>query len=86
MLQHTGSRPGLPNVRYAQFGGSGMPSATVAIVIPVYKHSVLLTEAIDAALAQQAPFNIAVVIVDDGCPFPETAQTGRAYALAYDNV
>ncbi|GAB2184073.1 glycosyltransferase [Roseibium sp. LAB1] len=86
MLQHTGSRPGLPNVRYAQFGGSGTPSATVAIVIPVYKHSVLLTEAIDAALAQQAPFNIAVVIVDDGCPFPETGQTGRAYALAYDNV
>ncbi|MEC9404186.1 MAG: glycosyltransferase, partial [Pseudomonadota bacterium] len=71
MLQHTGSRPGLPNVRYAQFGGSGTASATVAIVIPVYKHSVLLTEAIDAALAQQAPFNIAVVIVDDGCPFPE---------------
>ena len=86
MLQHTGSRPGQPNVRYARFGGTGTPSATLAIVIPVYKHSVLLTEAIDAALAQDAPFNIAVVIVDDGCPFPETGQTGRAYALAYDNV
>ncbi|MFC6656316.1 glycosyltransferase [Roseibium salinum] len=75
-----------PNVRYAQFGSAGTPSATVAILIPVYKHSVLLTEAVDAALAQEAPFNIAVVIVDDGCPYPETAQVGQAYALAHENV
>ncbi len=86
MLQQTGARPDQPNVRYAQFGSSGTPSATVAIIIPVYKHSVLLTEAIDAALAQVAPFNISVVIVDDGCPFPETGHTGRAYALAHENV
>ncbi|WP_298812960.1 glycosyltransferase [uncultured Roseibium sp.] len=86
MLQQTGSRPGLPNVRHAIFGGSGMPTATVAIVIPVFKHSVLLTEAIDAALEQEAPFNIAVIIVDDGCPYPETGQTARAYALAHENV
>ena len=56
-------------------------SPVVAILIPVFKHSVLLTEAIDAALSQEAPFDIAVVVVDDGCPFPETAATGRAYAL-----
>ena len=48
-----------PNVRYAQFGNSEKPSATIAILIPVFKHSVLLTEAVDAALAQEAPFNIA---------------------------
>lgn len=61
-------------------------SPVVAILIPVFKHSVLLTEAIDAALSQEAPFDIAVVVVDDGCPFPETAATGRAYALAHPNV
>jgi glycosyltransferase involved in cell wall biosynthesis len=59
---------------------------TLAIVIPVYKHSVLLTEALEAALAQQADFGIAIVIVDDGCPFVETETVGTAYAAAYDNV
>jgi glycosyltransferase involved in cell wall biosynthesis len=86
MLQREVRNSDLPNVRYARFGGQDTFSATVAIVVPVYKHSVLLTEAIDAALAQEAPFNIAVVVVDDGCPFPETAEIGKAYALAHDNV
>ena len=44
-----------PNVRYAQFGNSEKPSATIAILIPVFKHSVLLTEAVDAALAEHKP-------------------------------
>ncbi|MEO0976127.1 MAG: glycosyltransferase [Pseudomonadota bacterium] len=86
MLRQTGKEQDHPNVRYAQFGGSEKPSATIAILIPVYKHSVLLTEAVDSALCQEAPFNIAVVIVDDGCPYPETSQVGQAYALAHDNV
>ncbi|MHC1551073.1 glycosyltransferase [Phyllobacterium sp. K27] len=61
-------------------------SPKVAVIIPAYKHSVLLAEAIESALAQQAPFDIAVLIVDDGCPFPETGEIGRTYALAYSNV
>ncbi|GEM_PF-228942 len=61
-------------------------SPTVAILIPAYKHSVLLTEAIDSALAQDAPFDIAVVIVDDGCPYPETAHVGQLYALSEPHV
>jgi glycosyltransferase involved in cell wall biosynthesis len=58
----------------------------LAIVIPVYKHSVLLTEALESALAQQAEFQIAVVIVDDGCPFVETQTIGSAYATAHENI
>ena len=58
----------------------------IAVIIPVFKHSVLLAEAIESALAQQAPYDIAILIVDDGCPFPETAEVGRTYALAHDNV
>lgn len=58
----------------------------IVVVIPVFKHSGLLAEAIEAVLAQKAPFEIATVIVDDGCPFPETADIGRAYAMAYPNV
>ncbi|TYC53062.1 glycosyltransferase [Rhodobacterales bacterium] len=86
MLDTTVKRPAQSNVRYASFGSSGTSSPVLAILIPVYKHSVLLSEAVDAALAQVAPFEIAIVIVDDGCPFPETAQVGQAYALAHDNV
>ncbi len=61
-------------------------SPKVAVLIPAYKHSVLLAEAIESALAQEAPFDIAVVIVDDGCPFPETGEVGRTYALAHQSV
>jgi glycosyltransferase involved in cell wall biosynthesis len=61
-------------------------SPRLGIVIPVYKHSVLLTEAVESALSQQADFGIAIIIVDDGCPFPETRTIGTAYALAHDNV
>jgi glycosyltransferase involved in cell wall biosynthesis len=55
----------------------------IAIVIPVYKHSVLVGEAICCALQQQTEFPIAVVIVNDGCPFAETDRIGREFATAY---
>ncbi|EJN02793.1 glycosyltransferase [Phyllobacterium sp. YR531] len=58
----------------------------VAVIIPAYKHSVLLAEAIESALIQEAPFDIAVLIIDDGCPYPETGEIGRTYALAHANV
>ncbi|WP_262272201.1 MULTISPECIES: glycosyltransferase [Microvirga] len=61
-------------------------SPTVAVVIPVYKHSALLAEAVESVVRQQAPFEIAAVIVDDGCPFPETAHIGQSYALTHQNV
>ncbi|MCW1918870.1 glycosyltransferase [Rhodobacter sp. KR11] len=55
----------------------------LAIIIPVYRHSVLMVEAVDSALAQEAPFGIQVVIVNDGCPHPETHETGLALARAH---
>lgn len=59
---------------------------TVAIIVPVYKHSVLLGEAIESALAQQSSYEVRIVIVDDGCPFAETELVGRAYAMTYPQV
>ena len=61
-------------------------SPRVAVLIPAYKHSVLLAEALESVLAQEAPFDIAAVIIDDGCPYPETGEIGRTYALAHPNV
>ncbi len=64
----------------------GPPPTRVAVLIPAYKHSVLLAEAVESVLAQEAPFDIAAVIIDDGCPYPETGEIGRTYALAHSNV
>lgn len=55
----------------------------VAIVIPVFRHSGLVAEALESALAQVAPFPILVALVNDGCPYPETEEVGLAYARAY---
>ena len=54
----------------------GMRSAppVLAVVIPVYKHSVLLAEAVISALDQQTDFPFVIVIVNDGCPMVETHQ------------
>ena len=55
----------------------GMRSAppVLAVVIPVFKHSVLLAEAVISALDQQTDFPFVIVIVNDGCPMVETHQT-----------
>jgi glycosyltransferase involved in cell wall biosynthesis len=58
----------------------------LAIIVPVYKHPGLLAEALDCALAQQAGFGIAIVIVDDGCPYEETRTIAAAFAMAHPGV
>jgi glycosyltransferase involved in cell wall biosynthesis len=64
----------------------GSRGSRVAVVIPVFKHSVFLAEAVQSVQAQEADFPILTVIVDDGCPFVETAVMGASLALAYDDV
>lgn len=59
---------------------------TVAIIIPVYRHSVFVVEALESALAQEADFDISIVVVDDGCPFFETFSVGTSYAFSKPNV
>jgi glycosyltransferase involved in cell wall biosynthesis len=59
----------------------------LAIVIPVYKHSVLLGEAVISALNQETDFKLVIVIVNDGCPMPETHEACRDFvAGAPDRV
>lgn len=58
----------------------------VVVVIPVFKHPGLLAEAVESVLAQTASFDIATIIVNDGCPFPETEDVGLAYAMSYESV
>ncbi|MBR8828005.1 MAG: glycosyltransferase [Gomphosphaeria aponina SAG 52.96 = DSM 107014] len=55
----------------------------VAIVIPVFKHSVLVGEAIASTLNQETEIPFVTIIVNDGCTFPETDRIGREFAQAY---
>ena len=58
-------------------------SPRLAVVVPIFRHSVLLSEAIESALAQQANFAIRLVLVNDGCPHRETDLVCRSYAIAH---
>src|SRR5262245_32630319 len=57
----------------------------LAVIIPVYKHSALLAEALESVLSQVSEFGIIGIIVNDGCPFPETHEICRDFAVAYPN-
>ena len=52
----------------------------VAVVIPIFRHSVLQVEAIESALAQDASFGTHLVLVNDGCPHRETDLVCLDYA------
>lgn len=57
----------------------------IAVVIPIYRHSVLVTEAIESVLEQITSFNVHLVLINDGCPFSETDATCFDYAINYPN-
>lgn len=54
----------------------------LAIIIPVFKHSVLVTEALASALHEARLANGVAVIVNDGCPYPETHEVCATFAAA----
>ena len=58
------------------------PSEPVlAVIIPVYQHSVFLAEAVISALNQETDFEVCIVIVNDGCPMAETHQVCLDFAV-----
>ncbi len=75
--------PALPKPAVAP--AAPLPAAEVmlAVVIPAYGQPGLLPEAIESVLAQQGAPPTAMVVVDDGCPDPETSRIASAYASAH---
>jgi len=63
-------------------GGHGARLAAVAVVVPVFRHSVLVAEALGSALDQEAACPIRVVGVNDGCPHAETDAALTDFARA----
>ncbi len=56
---------------------------SVGIVIPVYRHTMLVAEAVLSAIEQSLRPAPHIVIVDDGCDFPETSEICRGLAAAH---
>lgn len=55
----------------------------VAIVLPLFRHSVLVDEAIASVMAQKTTFPFNLVIVNDGCPHAESDEALRHYTRAH---
>lgn len=63
------------------FGGDNR--VEIVIVVPVYRHSVFLTDSVLSAVLQITSREFRVVIVNDGCPHPETERVAVALAVTY---
>ena len=59
---------------------TGSHQPTLAIVVPIYGHPSLLIEAIESALRQQTAHDYRIVLVNDGCPSPQSDLVCRQYA------
>ena len=79
MIRELARQPKRPNFPAIAAPASG---PLLAVVIPVYKHSVLLAEAVISVLNQETDFELFIVIVNDGCPMPETHQACLDFAAA----
>lgn len=53
------------------------------ILVPAYGQPALTAEALHTAVAQQTDFAFAVVVVNDGCPSPETHEICLNFAASY---
>jgi glycosyltransferase involved in cell wall biosynthesis len=54
-----------------------------AILIPAYGQPWLTAEALQSSLAQVTDFPYAIVVVNDGCPHPETAEVCQTFAATH---
>lgn len=70
-------------VRDAEFSEYRSDLFDVGVVIPAYKQPGFLTEALESVLSQRGIGRVGAVIVDDGCPLPQTRAVGLSYARRY---
>lgn len=79
----TASEVGIKSLKTADGQGYSPPNYDVAVIIPSFKQPGFLPEAINSVLAQRTELRLAAVIVDDGCPMPETRKVGMAFARSH---
>lgn len=47
-------------------------SPVIAVVVPLFKHSVLVADALESVLSQDTRYPFVIIVVNDGCPFEES--------------
>ena len=75
--------PGGPPVAAPRPAAADPAAIRIAVVVPAWNQPGLLAEALASALAQQGAPPFALVVVEDGCPAPETAATVLHQAAAH---
>jgi glycosyltransferase involved in cell wall biosynthesis len=67
-----------------------MPSVSnspiIAIVVPLFKHSVLVIDALESAIRQRSPYPFVVIVVNDGCPFQESDLQIKSILAVYPGL
>jgi glycosyltransferase involved in cell wall biosynthesis len=58
----------------------------MAVVVPSFKHSGLVREAVFSVVSQPQFADVDIVLVDDGCPDPQTYVVLSQFAAAWPNV
>lgn len=53
------------------------PTVRIAVIVPVWRQAQYMAAAVRSALAQELGVGVGVVIVDDGCPQPQTDRIAR---------
>ncbi len=71
-------RLGLPMAYRRRRRAGPAPTIRLAVVVPVWNQPQYLAAAVRSALGQAIESGVGVVIVNDGCPDPETDRIGQA--------
>jgi hypothetical protein len=64
-------------------GPGPAPTIRLAVIVPVWRQARYLASAVGSALDQEISTGVGVVIVNDGCPDPETDRIGRTLRDAH---
>lgn len=62
------------------------PTPRLAVIMPIFRHSSLLIEAVESMLAQRFKGGLRLLLINDGCPFKETDDVCTTYAQAYPEI
>jgi glycosyltransferase involved in cell wall biosynthesis len=61
-------------------------SPVIAIVVPLFKHSVLVADALESAISQKCRYPFMVVVVNDGCPYRESDLQVKSILALYPDI
>ena len=72
---------GFPPIKRTMLTTSNPP--VIAVVVPLFKHSVLVADALESVLTQDCRYPFVIIVVNDGCPFEESDLQIKSIAAVY---